>query len=111
MSARRDDDDDDDVRDLSVRKGASAATSTQRSSSSSSSAKNKTLVFLVRVCMWGVLVLLFGRSRSAESIATPREHTGYILAPLVRHSYITCCAPEESTNPSLTARTASTPLR
>ena len=47
MSARRDDD----VRDLSVRMGASAATSTQRSSSSS--AKNKTLVFLVFVCMWG----------------------------------------------------------
>lgn len=94
MSARRDDDDDDDVRDLSVRKGASAATSTQRSSSSSS-AKNKTLVFLVRVCMWGVLVLLFGRSRSAESIAAPREHTGYILAPLVRHSRTLHAAPLE----------------
>ena len=62
------------------------------------------------VYVGGVGIFLFGRSRSAESIAAPREHTGYILA-LVRHSYITCCAPEESTNPSLTARTASTPLR
>ena len=63
------------------------------------------------VYVGGVGIFLFGRSRSAESIAAPREHTGYILA-LVRHSYITCCAPAgESTNPSLTTRTASTPLR
>ena len=73
MSARRDDDDDD-VRDLSVRKGASAATSTQRSSSSSS-AKNKTLVFLVRVCMWGVLVFFYSGGVGRLSQSPPRGST------------------------------------